>query len=626
MIDALCDIGKLILENEYKNDYSKDEINQKIQIFLENDKIKNYNNIIYIDFLKSAEKFVLDTINFEPFDSKDSDRLLYRTNGSGINLSPTVYLNNKNIRKNFDNKFVKWFEKNDIGKLSALSYEIIEKKEDIWKDIIKTLNDSDLINKNGNINNKTKILLSIRVKEKKYNDYKYLNDFDIFKKIFLDKAIEKYYKNSYGVSKSNEKEICLLCNEKKKLYGFVPSYIGLTFATADKKGSIPDFNIKNQWKQVGICEDCAFYLTIGKKFIDNKMNIKNEFKLNYYVIPKFFYNPLKNFRKIYDSIENNDKKDIETQLYEENQIKEIAEDLDDVLEFIYLYYEKKNKAVKILGYVESLLPSWLNRLYQKQSDILDEDIYSFFSEEKMKVIFSSKAEGNLIKYLKQKDKTVSNISETNWFKCILRFFMPYDSMNNYYIDTITSILKGKKINFDFLLSVFMNIIRTNWKKHEDFYIKTNTMKSLIIIVLLNDLDLFKGEPIMNKNTDTILNKLNTEPKKASFLLGVLTKKLCNIQYIRLESTPFFNKLGGLSLDYKEIKKLYPKIINKLREYNVYKAYDELEKDVSKLLCESENIWNLNRDETSYFFTLGYVLGDLYYNKEEKEEEGGNTDE
>ena len=107
--------------------------------------------------------------------------------------------------------------------------------------------------------------------------------------------------------------------------------------------------------------------------------------------------------------------------------------------------------------------------------------------------------------------------------------------------------------------------------------------------------------------------LDSPSKKATFLLGVLTRRLMNIQYNELGSTPFYNKLWGLSLDKKKIHKLYPMVINKLREYDAGYMKD-LEEEISENLARSENDWKLNRDETSYYFVLGFTLPNFDKNK------------
>jgi CRISPR-associated protein Csh1 len=108
--------------------------------------------------------------------------------------------------------------------------------------------------------------------------------------------------------------------------------------------------------------------------------------------------------------------------------------------------------------------------------------------------------------------------------------------------------------------------------------------------------------------------LNSPSKKATFLLGVLTRKLMNIQYRELGSTPFYNNLWGLSLNQRKIKKLYPMVINKLREYDAGYMIN-LEEKISKNLAQSENDWKLSRDETSYYFVLGFTLFNLDKNKD-----------
>lgn len=162
----------------------------------------------------------------------------------------------------------------------------------------------------------------------------------------------------------------------------------------------------------------------------------------------------------------------------------------------------------------------------------------------------------------------------------------------------------------------MDKIRSNWRNKENYALKISILKSLMLILLLNDLNLIKGEKIMKSNNEefSIDLILDSPSKKATFLLGGLTRKLMNIQYKELGSTPFYNKLWGLSLDQKKIHKLYPMVINKLQEYNAGYMRN-LEEEISKNLIESENNWNLNRDETSYYFVLGFTLPN--FDKNEK---------
>jgi len=109
---------------------------------------------------------------------------------------------------------------------------------------------------------------------------------------------------------------------------------------------------------------------------------------------------------------------------------------------------------------------------------------------------------------------------------------------------------------------------------------------------------------------------DTPNKRAVFLEGVLVKSLLNIQFANRGSSPFADKLYGLRLNEKRAKKLYPEIIEKLREYKV--TYALLETATSKALLDAENNgWNLTADEVSYFFTLGLVLAPIFKEQENK---------
>lgn len=110
-----------------------------------------------------------------------------------------------------------------------------------------------------------------------------------------------------------------------------------------------------------------------------------------------------------------------------------------------------------------------------------------------------------------------------------------------------------------------------------------------------------------------INAFDTPVKKATFLAGVLTRFLLDVQYANRQSSPFRSKLYGLKLDEQRVKKLFPEIIEKLREYRI--AYPWLEGLVSKYLVETEeNGWNLSKDGISYYFTLGINLGGIFKEK------------
>jgi len=107
--------------------------------------------------------------------------------------------------------------------------------------------------------------------------------------------------------------------------------------------------------------------------------------------------------------------------------------------------------------------------------------------------------------------------------------------------------------------------------------------------------------------------------KAAFLLGVLGKKLINIQNQERGSTPFIKQFKNLTMNERDIKALYPKIINKLQEYDK-NYYQQLEEVISDYLILSGTNWSLSVDEINYYFVLGLTLHKLETFKTKKEEE------
>lgn len=117
-----------------------------------------------------------------------------------------------------------------------------------------------------------------------------------------------------------------------------------------------------------------------------------------------------------------------------------------------------------------------------------------------------------------------------------------------------------------------------------------------------------------KNLENFLEEyrdaFDTPDKKATFLLGVLTKFLLDLQYANRRSTPFRSKLHGLKLNERRLKKLFPEIVEKLEEYNV--GYPQFQELISEALVEAENCgWHLSENDISYYFALGLNLGGLF---------------
>ncbi len=579
----------------------------KISILLDSNDLKKYSkSVIFVDLIKDENIINFDKVSLESFDEDKSLNYFYKKGSSrGTNITPTALITE--VEKTFDNKFIKWF--NDYQNEDSLIKSIYDGIVDNYDFI---LSDVNRIYSSLESENKRNVILTIRFVTN--DNYSYINEYPVFKDILFSKATEKYYKlgskKSIGVSK------CYLCDEEKEVYGLVPSAIKLTFGTGDKPGNVPEFNVQNQWKQSSICSDCALTLEAGKKYVDTYLKF-SEYRLTYYVIPKIFFNQEDVFSELdYSFREYEHKRHSEDLTSEEDDFKEIVEELGDYVEFKYLFFEASNNSFNILGYVESVLPSWLRQLYDQQDFIKKLPI---FKEDSLKEIIDKKiVSDNFIDYLSSNSKYAFN--KHNWYLALLRDFFPYDTANKYYLDLVVSIMSQQHISYDFLLSKIMSVIRANWRNYDtqNFSLKINVYKSLMLLLLFDKLGLFYGDEKMSLNdvdSGNILDMINNPSKKACFLLGVLTKKLTNIQYKEIGSTPFIKKLWELNLSYERIQKVYVMVVNKLREYD--KAYPTIEEELTFNLLKSEDNWKLSKDETSYYFVLGFTIGNnIRLNKSE----------
>jgi CRISPR-associated protein Csh1 len=606
----MYNLGKFIVEYEDQSD---------IDVFLDTAKLTNKTKrILLINLKRINGEFYYNSVHEQELDKYDTKKFLYKGGPpNGIDFTPSSLITKK-AESTYKNRVLKWFKTHNESPFLEKIFQVLkENNEQIVTDLNKKFDSIDKKNRNN-------VLISISIQEG--FEKKYLSDYSIFKEILLDKSYERYHFLK-SIGESSGEGICYLCGEKKDVYGFVPNAFGFSFSTADKKGNVPNFVQKDQWKQVPICSACGVYLEAGKKFVQKNLSF-NLFTLKYYVIPNFlFKSDLNEYKEFYNNItyyseEPDDKpqKYEDTILTEEDDFYESIKEMDDVVEFKFLFYEFKGggKFLDILNYVESVLPSWIKKIHNAQISVGNDIL---FNENNVKLNFGSKSEGNFVQLQSKR-----YITKNNWYAGFLRDFFS-SKTNKSFLDIISYIVGGKNINKDFLLSHFMKKIqkahRTNMEN--DYSVKLLTTESLMVYMFLNELNLLKGvEKMEIGSLDEKDNEkdffevygefINSPDKKAAFLMGILTKKLTAIQYKSLGATPFMSKLWGLSLDQKKIQKLYPMIINKLREYKA--AYPDLEELISINLLRSNENWNLSGDETSFYFVLGYTLKGIFKSKKD----------
>jgi len=625
MIDAIKEIGRYSVEKEGKS------LKNPLDILVDNPTNKFTKNILFIEIINNNNQFEYNGINNEEYSKNNLKKYLYKKGSpNGTDITPTAMITD--IKKTFKKKIFNWFEDHKEVGLDDNQNFLVKIGNCLRKNEDQILTDlEEKYNKESNV-------VSLKINNK------YIGDYHIFGEILVNKAKEGFYftksfsgKNQY--SKSNN-QICSVCNKKTEVYGFVNTF---NFYTVDKPGFVSGgFAQKDAWKNYPVCLDCALLLEEGKKYMEEEDNLRFDFYgLKYFLIPKFAGEVNENTKiKVLEKIEKqkNPKyrdNEIIRLTNAENEILNMLEKESNYMNINFMFYDKSNSAFNILLYIEDILPSRLSLLFYIKEEIDKKNIFKECP----------------VPGLENKKKTGEKPLEFN-FEILRTFF--YSTQNKewiskkYFLDIVNKTFTNKQVDYDFLMKFIVQKIRDEFlNKHPT---KISTLKGFMLLNYLNDLKILKMEKgdkmeestirefeENKENIKEIEKKINSffdefrdffcnnDAKKAVFLEGVLAQKLLNIQRLPEVSNakpgkePFRHNLKGLKLDEKEIKRILPKIQNKLEEYGK-NYYSSIETTISNHLVSAGNDWKMSNDEISFYFVLGMNLA--YKFKKEKENKEG----
>ncbi|ODS41200.1 hypothetical protein BEH94_09665 [Candidatus Altiarchaeales archaeon WOR_SM1_SCG] len=580
-----------------------------------NPKEPSYKNILSININRVNGIYEYKTIGYKQYNHSDDDSdddlkkyLLYKGGSSNAHpdITPTSRITRikeeKGKKPTFEVKILPWF---NTERVPDKDINLVDVGNCLRKNKEKI--QMGLEERHAKINKKEKSVLTLKI------DDKYIGEYDVFKKILIEKFEEELY-SKYGVESKAEDETCCVCNEKKaEVYGFVGPY---KFSTFDKPGFVSGgVQQKDAWKNYPVCKECAFTLEAGKKYIKDKLNFKFYGRFNYYLIPKFINKEDSEIKKFYDPINrwNRDPKFRDTYIEKltttENDVLDLMSKEGNYLNLNFMFYMESNAEFKILLYVEDILPSRLKTLFDVKKKV-----------DKINIFEKCLVDKNQIK---KGEKPL----EFN-FGVVRTFFS-----RKYFLDITNKIFTGKLIDYDFLLHLIMQKIREEFVNK--YPTEISTLKGFMLLNYLNNLKLLKTNKIKSKmepnainvpggdtsekgevkqKTDAFFEQsadfFDSDAKRAIFLEGALTQFLLNIQYRERKATPFRSKLRGLKLNEKMIRGLLPKIQSKLEDYDE-NYYRVLEKIISNYFVSAGNGWKLTNDEISFYFVLGMNLSNKF---------------
>jgi len=616
MLSAVKAIGEYIDRTSNDGEESR---------FVESSKLKNIKNVLCINFNFNEENgnATYSGIFFEVFDSSISTKYLYREFiHKRCEVTPTSKLptavNTENMKK-LKNRFKYWFEQycnkyfdsvnqKDAQLLKALENTFLREIDLIFSEIderVKTLNKKELQSS----------IITITLNSKPLGDYK------IFKHILKNEVCIGFYTKHDIESKGKSK--CFLCGIEKEVLGFASPF---PVYTLEKKGFAPNFIREDSWKRLPICKDCAILAIRGREFVEEYL-LKRFYGIKFYVIPSFAlrfddtaFSHIVTPKKNYFAIVGN-----------EDDVSEIMLSKFDQATLTFVFTIPEKGTFRIIGYVEDVPPSYMLKIKQTIEKLIysHEQHESIFDERLLKIIYS---DNNFVGDFRVNDTSLGGLFRP-FFPQSEKESGTFDGgvFDKYFVGLVSDVLAQREIREDFLIKAYIRALRTSFIQNRvNKTTKQVALKSLMLTLLTSKLNILKHRCEVqfmssseNGQFDDFFNQyetaFDTSSKRAVFLEGVLVKFLLDRQFANRKSSPFADKLYGLRIDERRAKKLYPEIIEKLREYKV--TYTLLETAMTKALLEAENKgWNLTADEVSYFFTLGLVLAPIFKEQESKTEQ------
>ena len=645
MLTELNDLGEHVRQNK-KNFVprfvTEGEIYKVICIKLKKQEIQSNDLYSFGEAKRSNAGYSYEGISVEDYSTDDQRPYKYyylkgSTNGPNITLASLVTSPDRTIEK----KIYGWLKKhkNDPKiNLIKLCYE--KYKGEIFKDVSAKYNDVKTSLKSSH--QKGNVLLDFKIDEG--GAFQYPLEISTFKNQLDSDLHSEFCSHSHGNS------VCYLCGKEKEVCGNVLPALGLKFSTSDKPGFTPGLRQAQFWKSVPICMECAENVKFGYSYILNVLdfpkasrkiserNPDRDLGFRLMIIPSSINE--EHLFKFLTAMEQLGDKGTEGFITSEDRLMGLYYNekniiMSDSFMFNFLFYKKEQQKFQIFRYLQEVLPSRLLIVEKLQQDIVrNQGIGNlwFLGESAMHSIFGNKFSGNFINGSFGDNKFFST---TNWFILILHRFYSLKVKGETFIDyrffeIIDAVLGGQSsVNFD-LVPDFMREIRKNLRKGY-YELSLTIISSLVLLYILTELKIIGGEYKMDESIkekkafdmEAFFEKMNlsTDEERAAVAVGALVSKVLYVQRtereVRKGSEPFWSKLNDLRIDHERLRVISTESIAKLREYQT--SFPSIEESVCNYLARTDRSSALNREKTSYYFTVGLVLGDTLWPEREENE-------
>ncbi len=613
----------------------------------------NTTHVLCIKLSKDGTGYRYNDVDIEQY--RPEDHLYRKKSSNGLGFLPSCMMGNPRqakevsireqnevilVKKLFDGKIVAWFDQDwsntdiaEMGKAIKASQDEIKRK--ILEKYRKVLSYSKKV--------KIMLTLSFQVDD----STQYLSNFGNGKFALLLNAVKRDRRRKYeSIGRSEGDGTCYLCNEPKNVTGFALASMGYAFAVPQKQGFSTNFSSTEMWKNIPVCDDCADNMEEALKYINAHLDFPRRngtagggdgTRFRFWIIPG---NPITFTPEIFNRFHNlmlrNREQTNDGLIVVEDPLLDIEKDEGmGQIYFNFLFYEmdRNKRHMDVRAFITDVLPSRFSRLNGIQNEVRSLPI---FGEDSMQSVFGRYWKGTLV------DALFHGKAYNNWPISLLYYYYSKVAKHgkkvigdSFY--TITeAIFNGSRLDIDIIL-VFNSRIREalrsvhknpDRKKFWFDNFRKEVIRSLVLYRYLIASSAIKGENNMNENEnaamrsgplgelDGLFEKLgvNDTERRAAVCVGILVNKVLCVQRCRRNienknrgTEPFWGKVNDLFIDREKLKLIARESIAKMRQYVT--SFPDVEKEAFSYLAESENSSVLKKDEISYYFTVGLVLGD-----------------
>lgn len=391
---------------------------------------------------------------------------------------------------------------------------------------------------------------------------------------------------------------------------------------------------KNFIKNFSICKECYEKITIGSVTLKNRLNFRI-FNSTVYLIPSFIF-ANEAYRKILPKLiepVNLDFKSIVSlddflkfEEQKEKILKDFIEYIDNknYININLLFYEKDNQSFKIQKLIKDIPSRRIDELRKAQKHINSLGQNLFSNENNRWVLTFDRVYNFLPIRVDKKNRSIG-------LRKILDFY--------------ESIFLGNKINKDFLIKEFVelisvykferfNITQIRRPKNIDIEMIYSILQTNLLLKMLKILNLIDGGDVMEKKiddlplSDEIKNYFKEmefdEEKAALFLLGYLIGDIGRAQMTQeSKKKPILEKINFRGMNLNRILILTNEVFEKLDQYKI-RHFNEVNFSVMKMLFDKRiKNWSLSDIENVYYIMSGYAFNTnkvLTHKKEEVKNE------